>query len=246
MSRGLDLFEQLKSDLRTVANPERAAFAPHFFKAGSGEYAEGDQFLGVSVPNQRKLAKKYYKRLTIAETLRLLQSPWHEERLTALFILVLKYQKGEPQTRINIFDLYMDNTAYVNNWDLVDSSAGYIVGNWLQDSPYRIKVLTKLANSQNLWERRIAMIATFYFIKEKASADEALIVAEILLHDPHDLIQKAVGWMLREIGKRVDRALLLTFLDQHAHDMPRTTLRYALEHLSTPTRQYYMKLKNTK
>lgn len=245
MSSGLDLFEQLKSDLRSVANPERAAFYPRFFKAGPGEYAEEDQFLGVTVPEQRKLAKKYYKRLTIAETLRLLQSPWHEERLTALFILVLKYQKGEPQTRTNIFDLYMDNTAYVNNWDLVDSSADRIVGDWLQDSPYRMKVLEKLARSESLWERRIAMMAAFDYIK-KGRADEALVIADILLHDSHDLLQKAVGWMLREVGKRVDQALLLAFLDQHAHDMPRTTLRYAIEHLSAPTRQHYMKLKNTK
>lgn len=242
----MDLFEQLKSDLRSAADPEKAIFFPRFFKAGPGEYAEGDQFLGVIVPQQHKLAKKYYKRITLAETLRLLQSPWHEERLTALFILVLKYQKGEPQTRTNIFDLYMDNTAYVNNWDLVDSSAGYIVGDWLQASPYKIKVLTKLAHSQNMWERRIAMIATLYFIKEKASADEALVVADILLYDSHDLIQKAVGWMLREVGKRVDQALLLAFLDKHAHDMPRTTLRYAIEHLSAPTREHYMKLKNNK
>lgn len=240
---GLDLFEQLKSDLRAAANPEKAAFFPRFFKAGPGEYAEGDKFLGITVPNQRSIAKTYYKRLTIGETLRLLQSPWHEERLTALFILVLKYQKGEPATKNTIFDLYLDNTTYINNWDLVDSSADRIIGDWLQDNPYRMKVLEKLAHSQDLWERRIAMMATFDYIK-KGRADEALIIASILLHDSHDLIQKAVGWMLREIGKRVDQALLIAFLDAYGATMPRTTLRYAIEHLSPKTRQHYLQLKN--
>ena len=155
----------------------------------------------------------------------------------------MKYQKGEQQTRTHIFDLYLENTEYINNWDLVDSSADRIVGAWLQDNPYKMKVLTKLARSASLWERRIAMLATFEYIKQ-GRADEALVIADILLHDSHDLIQKAVGWMLREIGKRVDQALLLGFLDQHAHDMPRTALRYAIEHLSPDTRKHYMQLKN--
>lgn len=237
------MIDQLKAELRSLVNPEKAAFFPRFFKAGPGEYAEGDQFLGVTVPQQRSLAKKYYKRLTMAETLRLLQSPWHEERLTALFILVFKYQKGQPATKNNIFDLYLENTAYVNNWDLVDSSADKIVGDWLDSNDYKMKVLEKLAHSDDLWERRIAMIATFHYIKQ-GRADEALVIATILLHDSHDLIQKAVGWMLREIGKRVDRQTLIDFLDQHAHNMPRTTLRYAIEHFSPSTRQYYLQQKN--
>lgn len=237
------MIDELKKELRAAANPEKAAFFPRFFKAGPGEYAEGDKFLGVTVPNQRTLAKKYYKRLTMGETLRLLRSPWHEERLMALFILVLKYQKGEPATKNSIFDLYLDNTQYVNNWDLVDSSAERIVGPWLDGSDYKMNVLTKLAHSKDLWERRIAMIATYHYIR-LGRAEEALIIADILLHDKHDLIQKAVGWMLRETGKRVDRQTLLDFLDQHAHNMPRTTLRYAIEHLSPETRQHYMQLKN--
>lgn len=237
------MIDQLLEQLRSFVLPEKALFYPKFFKTGPGEYAEGDKFLGVTVPNQRRLAKAYYKRLTMGETIRLLQSPWHEERSTALFILVLKYQKGEPQTKTHIFDVYMDNTQFVNNWDLVDSSADRIVGDWLQNSPYKMKVLMKLAASESLWERRIAMLSTFYYIKQ-GSPDEALVIAEKLLHDEHDLIQKAVGWMLREIGKRVDVSVLITFLDQHAATMPRTALRYAIEHLSPETKKHYMHLKS--
>lgn len=238
-----DNLDQLKSNLRAYVNPDKAAFFPRFFKAGPGEYAEGDKFLGVTVPNQRALAKQYFRLLTLAETTRLLQSPWHEERLTALFILILKYQKGNQTTKNEIFDVYLENTAYVNNWDLVDSSAEYIVGPWLQDNAYKMKVLEKLAHSNNLWERRIAMLATFHYIKQ-GRAEEALVIADILLRDTHHLIQKAVGWMLREIGKRVDQTLLLAFLDRHAHTMPRTSLRYAIEHLSPETRQHYLQLKH--
>lgn len=214
-----------------------------FFKAGTGEYAEGDQFLGVTVPNQRKLAKKYYLVLSLNELTLLLKSPLHEERLSALFMMVLKYQKGSQSTKNDVFDLYMENTKYVNNWDLVDSSAGYIVGQWLKDNPYKMKVLKKLAKSDLLWERRIAMIATLQYIVN-GKADEALVIARILLNDKHDLIQKAVGWMLREVGKRVDKQLLKQFLDEHASTMPRTTLRYAIEHFDPKTRRYYLDLKN--
>lgn len=229
--------------LRDHQDPERALHSLRFFKTGPGQYGEGDKFLGITVPNQRAIAKKYYKRLTMGETVRLLQSPWHEERLTALHVLVLKYNKGELQTKNAIFDLYMDNTAYVNNWDLVDSSAHHIVGAWLQDNPYRMKVLQKLARSESMWERRIAVISTFYYIKQ-GIADEALVIATMLLNDSHDLIQKAVGWVLREIGKSVDQTLLVSFLDEHAATMPRTTLRYAIEHFSKESRQYYLSLKN--
>ena len=237
------MIDEIKAELRALANPEKAAFFPRFFKAAPGEYAEGDKFLGVTVPNQRTLAKKYFKLLTLAETIRLLQSPWHEERLTALFILVIKYQKGNQSTKNEIFDLYLENTEYVNNWDLVDSSADRIVGDWLDGNDYKTKVLEKLARSDGVWERRIAMLATFHYIKQ-GRADEAIVIATILLHDEHDLIQKAVGWMLREIGKRVDTQTLKTFLDQHADSMPRTTLRYAIEHFAPPVRKHYMRLKN--
>lgn len=229
---------ELKKALRSRANPEKAAFFPRFFKAGPGEYAEGDKFLGITVPEQRKIAKQF-RDLSLGEVEQLIMSKWHEERLTGLFILVGQYQKGSEAHKKVIYDFYMAHTACVNNWDLVDSSAEYIVGSYLQDRPEKMETLTRLANSKLLWERRIAMIATFHYIKQ-GRADEALQIAEILLNDKHDLIQKAVGWMLREIGKRVDRELLKQFLGKNAATMPRTTLRYAIEHFSLDLRQKYL------
>lgn len=166
-------------------------------------------------------------------------SPWHEERLTGLFILVSRYKKGDEVTRKEIYDFYLAHTRHINNWDLVDSSAAYIVGPWLDGRSEKMRVLTKLAKSDWLWDRRIAMLATFDYIN-KGRADEALAIAEQLLHDNHDLIQKAVGWMLRELGKKVDRRLLAGFLDKHAATMPRTALRYAIEHFEPEQRQHYM------
>jgi len=231
--------EQLSKDLRAAADPVKAAFFPRFFKAGPGQYAEGDKFLGVTVPNQRQIAKNYFS-MPLNEVEILLQSEWHEERLTALFILVSKFNKGNEQEREGIYRFYLSHTKCVNNWDLVDSSSAYIVGPYLDSRPEKMKVLTKLAHSGSLWERRIAMLATFYYINKCKRADEALDIAEILLDDSHDLIQKAVGWMLREIGKRVDRQILINFLDQHYKTMPRTTLRYAIEHFDPKTRQKYL------
>jgi 3-methyladenine DNA glycosylase AlkD len=142
-----------------------------------------------------------------------------------------------------VYDFYMKHIAHVNNWDLVDGSAEFIVGQWLEDRPEKLSVLKKLASSDNLWQRRVAVLSTFAYIKQ-GKADDALIIIDMLLHDPHDLIQKAVGWMLREIGKRIDRQTLLDFLDKHARDMPRTTLRYSIEHLSPEQRAYYMAAKS--
>lgn len=229
----------IKRELREHVNPRRLANATWFFKAGPGGYAEGDKFIGVSVPDTRKIAKKH-RDLPQSDVLELLHSRWHEERLLALVILVDQFQRGDEQIKQGIYELYLANTGQVNNWDLVDSSASRIVGAYLADKPGRLRVLENLAKSDLLWERRIAMISTLYFIATLGRADEALVIATILLHDEHDLIQKAVGWMLREIGKRVDQQLLLTFLDEHADTMPRTTLRYAIEHLSEPTRQDYL------
>ena len=234
--------ELVSQALQAIATPEKAKSSTWFFKSGPGQYGEGDIFLGVSVPEQRKIAREFYKNLSLDGMLTLLKSEWHEERLTAVFMLVLTYQKGDAGKKDQVANLYLANTRYINNWDLVDSSAGYIVGPWLEQSRYKMKVLTKLARSDLLWDRRIAMIATSYYIQQ-GRADEALIISKILLHDNHDLIQKAVGWMLREIGKRVDRQLLLDFLDLHAATMPRTSLRYAIEHLSREARQQYMKMK---
>ncbi len=249
--------DELRTALRAMATPEKAKTSSWFFKTGPGQYGEGDQFLGVTVPEQRKIAKQF-KALPLDEIHKLLSSPWHEERLTALFILVSQYKSGTQSEKQKIYEFYLSHAGPVgfglvwglrkippgifwgvNNWDLVDSSAEYIVGSWLQDKSEKLTVLQKLANSDLIWEKRIAMIATFHYIRA-GRADEALVIAELLLDDPHDLLQKAVGWMLREVGKRVDRELLLDFLDQHAATMPRTTLRYAIEHLETSLRVHYL------
>lgn len=234
--------ESVRTELRAVATPERARTNAWFFKTGEGQYGHGDKFLGVTVPQQRKIAKRFYKDLSLDGIEDLLQSSWHEERLTALFMLVLTFQKGNRIKKDEAANLYLANTKYVNNWDLVDSSAPYILGPWLEDNPYKMKLLRKLALSKSLWERRIAMLATFYDI-QNGSPESALEIAQILVDDTHDLIQKAVGWMLREVGKRVDIALLRDFLDRHAATMPRTALRYAIEKLSTSERQHYMNMR---
>lgn len=233
--------KEVKQALKAVATPERATTSAWFFKTAPGQYGHGDKFLGVTVPQQRKIAKQF-KDLPLKEVEKLVTSPWHEERLTGLFILVGQFQRGDQPTKQEIYHFYLNHTASVNNWDLVDSSAGYIAGAWLNDRPEKMKVLTKLADSKSLWERRIAMISTQYFIGQ-GRGEEAWAIAELLLHDSHDLIQKAVGWMLREMGKRADHQLLIMFLDKHAATMPRTTLRYAIEHLSKERKQHYMGLK---
>jgi len=225
-------------ELRTFSRPERVESTAKFFKAYPGGYSEGDFFLSCGVPATRGVAKRFAK-LSLAELDKLITSKWHDDRLLALFILVGQYRKGSPQECAAIYDFYIAHKAHVNNWDLVDSSAGYIVGQELVQRADRLDVLTSLAHSENLWDRRIAMIATFAYIMQ-GKADDALVIAEILLHDNHDLIQKAVGWMLREIGKRVSRNTLLQFLDLHAATMPRTTLRYAIEHLPQERRAHYM------
>ncbi|HSX43909.1 MAG TPA: DNA alkylation repair protein [Candidatus Saccharimonadales bacterium] len=230
--------KDVSAALRAVATPERATANAWFFKTGPGQYGEGDQFLGVTVPQQRKVAKQF-KDLPLKEVELLIMSPWHEERLTGLFVLVGQFKKADETNKKLIYEFYMSHTECVNNWDLVDSSAEYIVGPWLDNRPEKMIVLGTLASSNLLWDRRIAIIATFEYIRQ-GRADEALIIAKELLHDPHDLIQKAVGWMLREVGKRVDSSLLVAFLEKHAKTMPRTTLRYAIEHFSPQKRAYFL------
>jgi 3-methyladenine DNA glycosylase AlkD len=227
--------------LRAVAKPDRVESTGRFFKAYPGGYSEGDKFLGCTVPATRQVAKHFYD-LPLSELDTLIKSEWHDDRLLALIILVEQYKRGDEPAKKAVYDFYMNHTANVNNWDLVDTSSEHIVGPYLENRPEKLQVLQKLADSKNLWERRIAMLATFDYIK-KGRADDALTIAEQLLHDTHDLIQKAVGWMLREIGKRVDRTPLLAFLDKHAATMPRTTLRYAIEHLSAEQRAHYMQQK---
>jgi len=222
--------------LRQLASPAAAKFLQRFFKTGPGEYGEGDQFIGIRVPMTRKLAKEFAA-LPRRAVITLLQSPVHEERLLALIILVNAYQRGDDAERAEIYALYLAQLDRVNNWDLVDSSAPYIVGPHLLNRSR--KILLRLARSKNLWRRRVAILATFYFIRQNDFAD-ALQLAELLRDDGHDLMHKAVGWMLREIGKR-DLTRLRTFLDRHAAGMPRTMLRYAIEKLPERERQRYLR-----
>ncbi len=225
----------LRNEVKIIASKERAAVSRRFFKTGKGQYGEGDVFVGITVPQCRSLAKKY-NICTLEELETLLQSKIHEERLIVLLILVEQFDIASDPMKKQIYDFYLKNTFYINNWDLVDLSADKIVGSYLLDKPKNI--LVELATSENIWRRRIAMLATYNFIKNKSYTD-ALNIAKILLHDKHDLIQKAVGWMLREIGKR-DEATEKKFLDKYHREMPRTTLRYAIERFPSDVRKKYM------
>jgi len=239
---------QLKKDLQQLANPKQAALLQRFFKTGPGEYGEGDIFLGIKVPVQREAMKKY-KDLPLADIQKLLKSKIHEHRLVALFILVDQYKSAgdvinlpggairESRLQRKIFEFYLKNTKNINNWDLVDLSAPNIVGNYLLERPRDI--LYKLARSKNLWERRISVLACFAFIRYNDFKD-ALKIFKILLNDNHDLIHKAVGWMLREIGKR-DQKVEEEFLKKHVKQMPRTMLRYAIERFPERKRKFYLK-----
>lgn len=230
------MIAEIKSELKKLAEPKRAKTYAWFFKTGKGQYGEGDKFLGIVMPELRRVAKKYYQETSLAEALQILQSEWHEERILALLILMLKYKKAEAKEKERIFLKYLANTKYINNWDLVDLSCRDIVGAHLFERDRSI--LYKLAKSKSLWEKRIAIVSTFYFISRN-DLDDTFKISEILLRDQHDLIHKAVGWMLREAGKR-DKSRLLNFLDHHGPRMPRTTLRYAIEKFSPEERKYYL------
>jgi len=232
------MLDQLKKELQKLANSEKAKDLSRFFKTGKGQYGEGDIFLGVSVPDQRKTARKY-PNLSLDEIQELLSSKVHEHRLTSLFILINKYQKSDDKNKKKMFDFYLKNTKNINNWDLVDSSSSYIVGDYLLNKAEKRTILYKLAESKNLWERRIAVMSTFAFIKNNEFED-ALKIAEILLNDEYDLIHKAVGWMLREIGSR-NQAEEENFLKKHYKKMPRTMLRYAVEKFQKNKKEFYMK-----
>lgn len=226
----------IRSDLGRLGDERWARFLQRYFKTANGEYGEGDIFLGVHVPELRKLARKYAA-LAAEEIMRLLQSPIHEERALALLILVRSYAKGDEPVRARIYETYLRNTRYINNWDLVDVSAPHIVGAYLMDKSR--DPLYELAESESLWERRISVIATAHFIKRDQFRD-TLEVSKILLADKHDLIHKAVGWMLREVGKR-DLACEEGFLRRHYKRMPRTMLRYAIEKFPEKKRRMYLK-----
>ena len=221
--------------LKGTADPRRGLFSQRFFKTGRGEYGEGDRFLGLTVPQIRGIAREFAG-LPLAEIEKLLESPWHEARLLAVILLANGYRRGDANIRNRIYRLYLRRTDRINNWDLVDVSAPSVVGAHLLDRSRA--PLRKLARSKNLWERRIAIVATQHLIQQR-QFDDTLALAQLLLDDEEDLMHKAVGWMLREVGKRDERTLVW-FLDNHAGAMPRTALRYAIERLSPAQRGHYM------
>ncbi len=225
--------------LLALGNAGAAQFATRFFKTGEGEYGAGDKFLGIRVPVLRKIARDFQD-VSLDVALPLLKSGWHEARALGLMLLVRLYQRGDEKTQKRIYDLYLKSTKLINNWDLVDMSAEHIVGAWLEGRPAeRLRVLNRLAKSKSLWERRIAILATFRYIK-KGEYGETLRIAQLLLRDEEDLIHKAVGWMLREVGKRVGEEKEESFLKRHYRQMPRTMLRYAIERFAEPKRKRYL------
>lgn len=226
----------IKRELAALGSPEIAEHSQRFFKTGKGQYGEGDQFIGIRVPVIRKQVKRY-REASLRTVLVLLQSPWHEERLFAVLSLVDRFGRGDASRKKEVFDLYLKHADCVNNWDLVDCSAHLIVGPWLESRSRRR--LHVLARSGNLWRRRIAIMSTYHFIRQEDYGD-TLDIARILLHDPHDLIHKAVGWMLREIGNR-DKKVEVEYLKGCYAQMPRTMLRYAIEKFPSAERQAWLK-----
>jgi 3-methyladenine DNA glycosylase AlkD len=246
----MNMLQSVQQTLRSRANPDKALILQRFFKTGKGEYGEGDVFLGLTVPQVRSIAKQF-KDLSLKEIKQLLHSMIHEERLLALIILVNRFKKPEEKIQKEIFDVYLANTKWINNWDLVDSSAEYVVGGYLfqkmrakiEHPPAPLEggfvVLTKLARSKLVWDRRIAMMTTFQFIKN-GKYEETFRIAKLLLDDEHDLIHKAVGWMLREVGKRISEEVEESFLKEYYKEMPRTMLRYAIERFDEKKRKKYL------
>ena len=228
--------KEIKNKLHKLGDGKRAEQSKGFFKTGPGEYGEGDIFLGIPVPELRKLSRTY-RDIPLETAAKLLQSPIHEERMLALLILVMQYAKADAKVQKRVYTLYLKNTPYINNWDLVDLSAHYIVGPFLTDKSK--KPLYRLAASRSLWERRIAIMATFHYIR-RHTYSETLKIAEMLISDKEDLIHKAVGWMLREVGKR-DLQAEEEFLKPRYKDMPRTMLRYAIEKFPAARRKRYLK-----
>ncbi|KAA6347611.1 hypothetical protein EZS27_004941 [termite gut metagenome] len=229
---------EIKQELEKHMDPIKREFLPRFFKTGKGQYGEGDKFLGIIVPNIRLVAKRY-KEEPFEVIALLLQSEWHECRLCALLMMVERFKKSDEKDRNSIYNFYLSQTQRINNWDLVDLSAPYIVGMHLLDKSR--DDLYRLAKSALLWEQRIAIVSTVMLIKNNDFID-IIRLSELLLHHKHDLIQKAIGWMLREMGKK-DKDLLIQFLDKHTTVMPRTMLRYSIEKFDEEERKYYMNLK---
>lgn len=222
--------------LRKRASKERAAVNMRFFKTGKGQYGEGDQFIGVTVPNTRIVAKTFIE-LSMSGVKKLLRSPIHEVRLLGVILWTMQFAKGDDRNRKAIFDAYLASASRMNNWDLVDTSAPTIVGEWLVGRDRR--VLSRLAKSKLLWERRIAIVATYAFIR-RGDASTTFVIADLVMNDGEDLMHKATGWMLREVGKKCGRKALVDYLKPRYTAMPRTMLRYAIEHFPAVERKRWL------
>ncbi|PIN90440.1 DNA alkylation repair protein [Candidatus Pacearchaeota archaeon CG10_big_fil_rev_8_21_14_0_10_35_13] len=232
------MIKQVIKELKSLKDKKHAILLQRFFKTGKGEYGEGDKFLGITVPEQRKIVRKYWNDTTIEELEEMLTNEYHEIRLTALLMLTARYEKKNEE-RKKIKELYLRNTKNINNWDLVDLSAPRIIGAWVLKNPSEKKILYEMARSKDLWKKRIAIISTAWLIKNN-QYKETIELSEILLEDKHDLIHKAVGWMLRELGKKNEPALEL-FLEKNYKKMPRTMLRYSIEKFPEKTRKEWLK-----
>ena len=234
----MTLHNQILEALQFLSSPEKKEFLPYFFKTGKGEYAEGDQFIGVVVPDSRKLVKEYWQKAELSDAQEILKSEFHEMRLVALLILVNKFEKSKDKTeQKKLVDFYLKNTKYINNWDLVDLSCYKLLGRYCFENQ-KDDILRELSNSDNMWEKRIAIVATMHHIKKGKSFDLTQELVLNNLNHPHDLMHKANGWLLREIGNK-DEEVLLGFLKIHYQNMPRTTLRYAVEKLDEDLRQVF-------
>ena len=236
----MTLHNQILEALQFLSSPEKKEFLPYFFKTGKGEYAEGDQFIGVVVPDSRKLVKEYWQKAELSDVQEILKSEFHEMRLVALLILVNKFEKSKDKNeQKKLVDFYLKNTKYINNWDLVDLSCYKLLGRYCFENQ-KDDILRELSNSDNMWEKRIAIVATMHHIKKGKSFDLTQELVLNNLNHPHDLMHKANGWLLREIGNK-DEEVLLDFLKIHYQNMPRTTLRYAIEKLDEDLRQDFLK-----
>ena len=236
----MTLHNQILEALQFLSSPEKKEFLPYFFKTGKGEYAEGDKFIGVVVPDSRKIVKEYWQKAELSDVQEILKSEFHEMRLVALLILVNKFEKSKDKTeQKKLVDFYLKNTKYINNWDLVDLSCYKLLGRYCFENQ-KDDILRELSNSDNMWEKRIAIVATMHHIKKGKSFDLTQELVLNNLNHPHDLMHKANGWLLREIGNK-DEEVLLDFLKIYYQNMPRTTLRYAIEKLDEDLRQDFLK-----
>ncbi len=236
----MNIDKKVVKDLEKCINPQKREIFPRFFKTGKGEYGEGDIFWGITVPNIRNISKRYYKEISLEEIKELIQSPIHEIRLTGYLILTYKYEKASIKEKGNIISFYLNNLKGVNNWDIVDLSCYKILGMGIVEGILEKEILYTLVKSKNMWERRISIVSTYVLIK-RGMYEDTLKISKILLEDTSDLIQKAVGWMLREVGKK-DIDVLREFLDENIAIMSRTTLRYSIERMDEKERKKYLNL----